>query len=67
LQVLLADHLPGFGSARMFQDMDAWGYSFRLGSAQAWFATDAEDARQFLLAHDLIDKDGEPTWKLRNP
>ena len=27
--------------------MDAWGYSFRLGSARAWFEHDAEDARQW--------------------
>ena len=42
LQILLADELPGFGRARMMADMDAWGYSFRLGSAQAWFERDAE-------------------------
>jgi hypothetical protein len=48
LQILLADHLPGVGSARLMADMDAWGYSFRLGSARAWFERDAEDARQFL-------------------
>jgi hypothetical protein len=29
-------------------DMDAWGYSFRLGSTRAWFEADAEDAREFL-------------------
>ena len=33
LQVLLADALPGVGSDRLLADMDAWGYSFRLGSA----------------------------------
>ena len=31
LQIVLADHLPGVGAARLMQDMDAWGYSFRLG------------------------------------
>ncbi len=50
LQLLLADALPGFGIARAFADMDAWGYSFRLGSAQAWFERDAEDAAAFLHA-----------------
>jgi len=34
--------------------MDAWGYSFRLGSAQAWFEQDAEDARSFLVARGLL-------------
>ncbi len=48
LQILLAAELPGVGSARLMADMDAWGYSFRLGSARAWFERDAEDARQFL-------------------
>lgn len=49
LQLLLADALPGFGRARACADMDAWGYSFRLGSARAWFERDAEDAARFLL------------------
>jgi hypothetical protein len=48
LQLLLADALPGFGIERAFADMDAWGYSFRLGSAKAWFMHDAEDAAAFL-------------------
>lgn len=50
LQLLLADAIPGFGFERACADMDAWGYSFRLGSAKAWFEHDAEDARAFLLA-----------------
>lgn len=48
LQILLSDRLPGVGRDRLMADMDAWGYSFRLGSAQAWFSHDAEDARAFL-------------------
>ena len=48
LQLLLADALPGFGIERAFADMDAWGYTFRLGSAKAWFEHDAEDAAEFL-------------------
>lgn len=66
LQILLADFIEGFDRKRMFLDMDRWGYSFRLGSAQAWFDSDAQDARDFLLSHGIIDKDAEPTWKLRN-
>jgi hypothetical protein len=49
----------------MFRDMDQWGYSFRLGSTEAWFEIDSEDARAWLLAHDLIDESGAPLWKLR--
>lgn len=53
LQILLADSVAGMGRARMFSDMDEWGYSFRLGSAQAWFDHDAEDARAYLQDHRL--------------
>jgi hypothetical protein len=65
LQVLLADHIPRFGRERMLADMDAWGYTFRLGSARAWFADDAEDAHDWLVARGLITGDLQPTWRLR--
>lgn len=55
LQILLAEQLPGFGSERCMQDMDRWGYTFRLGSAEKWFSKDAEDAKAWLEAHDLLD------------
>lgn len=48
LQVLLGGALPGVGAARMLADMDAWGYSFRLGSARAYFERDAEAAWAWL-------------------
>ncbi len=54
LQLLLAEHIAGFGLARACADMDAWGYTFRLGSALSWFEHDAEDARAFLIARKLI-------------
>ncbi|HEX2162483.1 MAG TPA: hypothetical protein VHM02_00900, partial [Thermoanaerobaculia bacterium] len=38
LQIVLAGELPGVGGARLMADMDAWGYTFRLGSAAVWFA-----------------------------
>lgn len=65
LQILLADMLPGVGGDRLLADMDAWGYSFRLGSARTWFEDDAADARVWLLGHGLIDAAGRPTWRLR--
>jgi hypothetical protein len=65
LQVLYADELPGMGRARMFTDMDAWGYSFRLGDARAWFEGDAEDAGAWLRSHGLIDESGRPTRRVR--
>ncbi|MEX0607326.1 MAG: hypothetical protein WD382_03940 [Halofilum sp. (in: g-proteobacteria)] len=60
LQMLLADGLPGVGRRRIQADMDAWGYTFRLGSAQAWFESDADDALAFLRARGLIGASGEP-------
>jgi hypothetical protein len=54
LQIHLADRVPGVGRERMSADMDAWGYTFRLGSAARWFAEDAEDARQWLVARGLL-------------
>ena len=54
LQIVLADELPGVGSERLMADMDAWGYSFRLGSTRAWFERDAEDARAWLVERNLL-------------
>ncbi len=65
LQILLAESLPGVGSRRICRDMDEWGYTFRLGSAGAWFERDAEDARAWLLLHGLIDSHGRPTHACR--
>ena len=65
LQILLADSVPGFGRTRMLQDMDAWGYTFRLGSARRWFEEDASDARAWLLDRGLIDADGQVSWSRR--
>ena len=65
LQILLADRLDGVGCGRLMQDMDAWGYSFRLGSARAWFEQDADDARRWLLRHGLIDRHDRVLGQLR--
>ncbi|MDB6089510.1 MAG: hypothetical protein JWN85_2294 [Gammaproteobacteria bacterium] len=66
LQVLLADELPGVGRKRLCADMDAWGYSFRLGSTQAWFEEDASDARHWLRDHGVIDAGERPTGLTRS-
>jgi len=55
LQALLGDALPNVGHARVLADMDTWGYTFRLGSAQAYFEQDAEAAWQWLAARSLVD------------
>jgi len=61
LQALLGDALPGVGRARIWADMDAWGYTFRLGSARAHFEGDAEDAFALLRDRGLVDRDGNLT------
>lgn len=62
LQILLADDVPGMGRERMLRDMDAWGYSFRLGASRLWFEQDAEDARTWLQARALLSGEGRPRW-----
>jgi hypothetical protein len=66
LQVVLAGELPGVGRARLMSDMDAWGYSFRLGSTRAWFEADAAEARAWLGHEGLLDVTGSLTGALRS-
>lgn len=65
LQILLADQLLEADRAALMHDMDAWGYSFRLGSTRAWFENDAADALVWLRANDIIDGSGRLTRRLR--
>ncbi|MCB1842749.1 MAG: hypothetical protein KDI09_07295 [Halioglobus sp.] len=65
LQILLADEIAGVGRERLMGDMNRWGYNFRLGSTERWFADDAHDAGQWLREHALLDSDGRLTWRLR--
>lgn len=64
LQILLARRL-GIEAAALCADMDAWGYTFRLGSAWAWFTRDAGDARAWLRRHGMITAADAPTWRRR--
>jgi len=65
LQMVLAELLPNVGRERLSRDMDDWGYSFRLGSAAAWLAGDAEDAREWLIRRGLLDSHGALTYACR--
>lgn len=65
LQIVLADHIAGVGSERLMHDMDAWGYSFRLGSTRRWWQDDAGDARGWLVQHKLLGEDGTLVFFLR--
>lgn len=65
LQVVLADCLGAVGRGRLMDDMDAWGYSFRLGSTREWFERDADDAVEFLINQCLLKASGQPTFALR--
>lgn len=66
LQILLADWVDGVGRERIMEDMDSWGYSFRLGSTREWFERDAGDAKEFLINQRLLNEKGEPTFTLRS-
>jgi hypothetical protein len=55
LQALLGDALPGVGRERVLADMDAWGYTFRLGSARGYFEHDADAAWAWLGERGLAD------------
>tara|TARA_Y100001935_G_C17306956_1_gene512926 strand:+ start:1409 stop:1906 length:498 start_codon:yes stop_codon:yes gene_type:complete len=65
LQILLSKYYSPIGEKRMQHDMDKWGYSFRFGSAKAWFENDASDAFDWLYRHKIIYKSGRLTWNLR--
>jgi hypothetical protein len=62
----MADHIRDYDRGRLFADMDAWGYTFRLGSAGAWFEQDADDARTWLLEQGIIDEQQRLTGRLRH-
>lgn len=64
LQITLAGYV-GLSIEAICADMDEWGYTFRLGSALAWFRQDADDARAWLVRHGLLAESGAPTWQLR--
>jgi hypothetical protein len=64
LQIVLARAL-GIGAPAICTDMDSWGYTFRLGSAHAWFERDAGDARAWLVGHGLLAAGGGPIFRLR--
>ena len=65
LQLLLSNYLDGYNQLRHFQDMDNWGYTFRLGSAKRWFEEDADDAKEWLINKKLINNQEIPIWMLQ--
>jgi hypothetical protein len=65
LQILMAEALGCIARHELYEDMDRWGYSFRLGSTRAWFEQDAYEARSWLLERALIDERQRPTGALR--
>lgn len=65
LQILLGDELSArscgdecWTRERLFADMDAWGYSFRLGSTRRWFEEDADEAVAWLVTRGLLARHG---------
>jgi hypothetical protein len=65
LQIVWGDMLPDVGRERVLADMDAWGYTFRLGSAARWFYEDASDAREWLQREAIVSDDGSLTGRCR--
>ena len=65
LSILLSEYINSFGQERMLNDMDEWGYTFRLGSSKAWFEGDAEDAKELLIKYKIIDLNKNPLWTIR--
>lgn len=65
LQIVLALPLYDDDLGAVCADMDAWGYTFRLGSARAWFEQDAADARRWLAGHGLLSGAGRARFVLR--
>jgi len=65
LQILLAAKLRGCSAAILMENMDSWGYTFRLGSTLCWYIHDATEARQWLINEHIIQENNEPTWILR--
>lgn len=66
LQIVLADRIEAVGRDRLMLDMDAWGYSFRLGNSRDWFESDAEDAKRFLVNHGILNASGDVSYCLRH-
>jgi hypothetical protein len=66
LQILLGARITGEGWSRerLFADMDAWGYSFRLGSTRRWFEEDADEALAWLRDRGLVHATGDAIRQL---
>ena len=65
LQIILADYINGMNRHILMNDMDSWGYSFRLGSAARWFYADSDDAYEWLVAQNILTPSSIPSWQLR--
>lgn len=65
LQIILVSEIGDVGGEQLMLDMDAWGYSFRLGSASSWFRQDAADACQWLIDKKLLSPANKPIFNLR--
>jgi len=65
LQILLANYIPGINPMMLCEDMDEWGYTFRLGSAKRWFLEDADDALAWLQQADILNQDKQVTWNIK--
>jgi hypothetical protein len=65
LQIYLSDFISDYSSLKMMNDMDIWGYTFRLGSARKWYENDADDALAWLKKERIFNQKSHTTWALR--
>ena len=65
LQILLTDYIENVNRVVLMNNMDSWGYSFRLGSTARWFYADSDDAKTWLAQNQLITNLCLPSWRLR--
>ena len=65
LQIYLSGFISDYSSLKMMNDMDIWGYTFRLGSAKKWYENDADDALAWLKKERIFNQKSHTTWVLR--
>jgi len=67
LQIILAQSLPNVGRERMCRDMDEWAIRSGWEAPRSGSIQDAEDARDWLMRHGVLDSQSRPTYAVDDP